>query len=182
MRPSAAARDSCTVCMIWMPATTPDLRGELLRRTRDAEVGLVDDVRDRGRHRGRRRAEPDARQHQSEDDVRVGRALPHRGERHHRGRHEERAGDPHPPDAEPSAEVARGGTGQREGERPEDREQPDLRRPVAEAVREQQRREDEAAHVREVGEELHRDRRGEVPLLEVGEREAADQTPGARTR
>ena len=101
----------------------------------------------------------------------VGRRRREAGEGDHRRDHRERSGHRRAPLADPRRHVAGDRRGQRERERPGDGHQADVRLAVMECLFEEERRQDEAAHVGEVREELGGDRKGEVTPAEPVERD-----------
>ena len=84
------------------------------------------------------------------------------------------------PLAGPHREVAHDRPGDREGQRSGDEQRPGLGLAVAEHALEQQRGDDEAAHVGEVGEDLGEDRDGEVAAPQVLERQQGRPAPSPR--
>ena len=136
-----------------------ELRHHLLERAGHPEVALVDGVGDAGGQRRRRAAEADPRQHEGSDDDQVRRAGGDGGQGDHRRHHEGGADHGRGALPHPHGDVARQRPGDREGEGTGDHQPADPRLRIAEHRLEEDRGDDEAAHVGEVGEALRGDRR-----------------------
>ena len=172
-RRPTAARTTDTVCITWMPITTPSCviicwKAPATPRSRSSTALAM-----LAGERRRRAAEPDARTApatptitRSDDAGRDRRQRDHR--RHHEGRRRRRPSVRSPTS---HGDVAGQRAGDREGERPGDHQAADRGLRVVEHRLEEDRGDDEAAHVGEVREELGGDGEGEVAPPHVGQRQ-----------